>query len=196
MRFTPRTTGNRRRNGRWLANSSFGMIVPFRRRFAYVSPLALSSERLASSLPSLPPLRGQCCALKARVPHPRPLRRVVILSCTYTIGTASTRDTAYLVHFCWLTVSPSGVSESTSRRGRASARARKRARARARDPHASLDSDRVQENRSRRVCTHTRVRGVPKPQNILLRPPLPAQISSLTRERERERETLDMSFKL
>lgn len=167
---------------------------PVSARFAYVSPLALSSERRASSLPPSPPpppLRGQCCALKARVPHPRPLRRVVILSCTYTIGTASTRDTAYLVHFCWLTVSPSGVSESTSRRGRASAR--ECARARARSPRISRLRSRPRESISPRLHAYTRT-GCPEAAEYPLKASLSPDI--ILNERERERETLDMSFKL
>jgi len=146
-------------------------------RFAYETwPLALSSMAcvgggdagtVLSRSPSYPPCPdGQCRTRRRACPTPghASSSSSSLLSCTYTIGTASTRDTAYLVHFCWLTVSPSGVSESTSRRGRASARAR--------SPRTSR-LDRVRENRSRRG-THTLIRGVPKPPNILLRPLLAA----------------------
>lgn len=94
------------------------------------SPLALSSMACIATMPHF------------KTSHTRPS----LLSRTYTIGTASTRDTTYLVHFCWLTVSPSGVSESTSQRGRASGRTSERVsertgegaseRTHAWDPHA------------------------------------------------------------
>lgn len=79
-----------------------------------ISPLTLSSMTRIRTMPHF------------KTSH----TRSSLLSRTYTIGTASTRDTTYLVHFCWLTVSPSGVSESTSQRGRASKRTSERANAR------------------------------------------------------------------
>lgn len=95
---------------RWLSRIRHRRVW-FRAFSLSSSPLALSSMACIATMPHF------------KTSH----TRLSLLSRTYTIGTASTRDTTYLVHFCWLTVSPSGVSESTSQRGRASKRAHERA---------------------------------------------------------------------
>jgi len=115
----------------------------------FLSPLTLSSMACIMIPPRVRPYR-QCHTLK------RPtLDHASLLSWTYTIGTASTRDTAYSVHFCWLTVSPSGVSESTSQRGRTSKLAR--------DP---TWPDRSRIDLARYAYALFCIRGVSEPQDV------------------------------
>lgn len=135
-------------------------------------------------IPSTLPPSDNAAFEKAR---PTPLGHASsLLSCTYTIGTASTRDTAYLVHFCWLTVSPSGVSESTSPTGA-------RECARVIPTHLFARSRPGESISPRHAYTHT---GCPKATEY----PFKAAFSQLFRaeiifspsEREREKETFEI----